>query len=195
MTSLHGPNEDRSDPDLSNEGRESDPSTSEDQAEAPRGAGRPWLSRWLLAGTFVVGVIVGIVVVGLLSLSAPEFLSANQREASPSPTKFNPVEVSAEVRVNAACLRVINEAQDMYAALNGVDQAVTDVNLKQLDDIVRQLQPVQPRLERDLRDCRVDATADNPSGIPSASTQLPPSSTPAPTNGAPLPTPAPTATG
>ena len=59
--------------------------------------------------------------------------------------------------MNAACLRVINEAQDVSTVLTGVDDAVTDVDLQQLDDIVRQLQPLEQRLRRDLRDCRVDS--------------------------------------
>jgi hypothetical protein len=64
--------------------------------------------------------------------------------------------VVAEARVNAACLAVINEAQDMYTVLTGLGQAVSDVDLQQLDDIVRRLQPIEARLGQDLQRCRVD---------------------------------------
>jgi hypothetical protein len=62
----------------------------------------------------------------------------------------------AEARVNAACLAVINEAQDMYVVLTGLDEAVTDVDLQALDDIVRRLQPIEARLGQDLQRCEVE---------------------------------------
>ena len=62
----------------------------------------------------------------------------------------------AEARVNAACLAVINEAQDMYVVLTGLDEAVTDVDLQALDDIVRRLQPIVARLGQDLQRCEVE---------------------------------------
>ena len=64
----------------------------------------------------------------------------------------------AEARVNAACLAVINEAQDVYTVLTGLDEAVTDVDLQALDDIVRRLQPIEARLGRDLQNCQVDTS-------------------------------------
>ena len=73
--------------------------------------------------------------------------------------------MAAEARVNAACLAVINEAQDIFTVLTGVDEAVADVDLQHLDDIVRRLQPINTRLGRDLQQCRVDAgIATGPTG-------------------------------
>ena len=73
--------------------------------------------------------------------------------------------VVAEARVNAACLAVINEAQDMYTVLTGLGQAVTDVDLQQLDDIVRRLQPIEARLGQDLQRCEVETdVVTNPTG-------------------------------
>jgi hypothetical protein len=66
--------------------------------------------------------------------------------------------VVAEARVNAACLAVINDAQDMYAVLTTVPEAASDVDLQQLDDIVRRLQPIEARLGPDLQNCRVDTS-------------------------------------
>jgi hypothetical protein len=41
---------------------------------------------------------------------------------------------------------VINDAQDMYAVLTALPEAVADVDLQQLDDIVRSLQPIVAQL-------------------------------------------------
>ena len=134
---------------------------------------RPW---WVLVAVFVGGLVVGVLLVGLLSVVAPDFVVANREAAvSASPSSAASVEVAAEARVNAACLRVINHAQDVYSALAGLDEAVDDVDFGAMDDIVRRLQPVEPRLARDLQDCEViveDAGApgtpgpDNPSSSP-----------------------------
>lgn len=115
---------------------------------------------WLMVAVFVGGVLVGVLTVGLLNATTPEFLAQGPGGAAPTsaagPSGSEPVPVTAQARVNAACLRVINEAQDVHTILTDVDDAVTDVDLQQLDDIVRQLQPLQPRLQRDLQACRVD---------------------------------------
>ena len=118
--------------------------------------------RWWIAGiTFVVGFVFGVLAVGLLSAGTPDFgteggpsaAASAQPTLAPTPGNTNPV--VAEARVNAACLAVINEAQDMYTVLTGLGQAVTDVDLQQLDDIVRRLQPIEARLGQDLQKCEV----------------------------------------
>jgi hypothetical protein len=125
-------------------------------------------SRWWIAAlTFVAGMVVGVLVVGLLDTRKPDFLSAGNSAppATPSPTTSQVVPAAGSAQVNAACLRVINEAQDVTIILGEVGQAVSGVDLQQLDDIVRRLQSIQPRLQRDLGDCKVEANA---SGMPSA---------------------------
>ncbi|HYI59739.1 MAG TPA: hypothetical protein VEX66_16340 [Microlunatus sp.] len=119
--------------------------------------------RWWIAGlTFVAGAVVGVLITGLLIGTTPDFGSTGAGpEASVPPNHPDPtssVPVTAEARVNAACLRVINEAQDVYRILSGADEAVRDVDFQRLDDIVRRLQPVEARLERDLQECRVDTS-------------------------------------
>jgi hypothetical protein len=141
--------------------------------------------RWWISGiTFVGGVVVGMLAVGLLSASNPSFGAAgpdpNGPTANSAATPGGSIPVVAQAQVNAACLSVINEAQDLAAILTGLDDAVTDVDLQHLDDIVRQIQPIQPRLSRDLQDCEIDAELVNPSGTPA---------TPSPS---PVPTPSPT---
>jgi hypothetical protein len=137
--------------------------------------------RWWVAGiTFVAGFVFGVIAVGLLSAGTPEFGTRGGPgggTAPPTaPTPGGPVPVVAEARVNAACLAVINEAQDMYNVLTGLGQAVTDVDLQQLDDIVRRLQPIEARLGEDLQRCEVDTSVvTNPtdSAAPQPSTPQP----------------------
>lgn len=113
---------------------------------------------WVSAITLVVGFVCGVIAVGLLSFSTPEFAAQEGPggTAGGASTPDGSVPVVAEARVNAACLAVINEAQDVYGVLTGIGQAVTDVDLQQLDDIVRRLQPIEARLGQDLQQCQVD---------------------------------------
>jgi hypothetical protein len=138
--------------------------------------------RWWVAGiTFVAGFVFGVVAVGLLNLGTPEFGAqagpgAGTAPASPAPSPGGSVPVVAEAQVNAACLSVINEAQDLHAVLTGLDDAVVDVDLQALDDIVRRLQPIEARLGRDLQGCEVDTeVVTNPtrSASPEPSTPQP----------------------
>jgi hypothetical protein len=134
-------------------------------------------SRWWIAVlTFVAGLVVGVLIVGFLSRSTPD-RSAVQSPSpmTPSPVGGQSVPAAASAQVNAACLRVINEAQDITTILTEVGPAITAVNLQQLDDIVRRLQSIQARLDDDLRDCKVDAQVNraepsaSPTPLPTAS--------------------------
>jgi hypothetical protein len=141
---------------------------SEPVAETP-GRTQTRRLRWWISGiTFVVGFVFGVIAVGLLNVTTPSFGTAGAPGSAPTaggPTPGGGVPVVAEARVNAACLAVINEAQDVYTVLTGLGQAVTDVDLQALDDIVRRLQPIEARLGRDLQNCRVDTSvATEPTG-------------------------------
>lgn len=136
-------------------------------------------SRWWIAVlTFIVGVVVGVLTVGLLAIRWPDFQSAQPSAppATASPSGGQSLPVGGSAQVNAACVRVINDAQDVSIMLSEVGPAASAVNLQQLDDIVRRLQSIQPRLKRDLSDCRVEPTG---GGTPSAEPPTP--QTPAPT--------------
>ena len=87
---------------------------------------------------------------------------------------------SAGAHVNAACLRVIDHAKEVHDILAGVGEATADVDLQRLDDMVRQLQPIEPELGRDLQQCQVDANVSGPPGGSGAS--------PDPTGSEPSPT-------
>jgi hypothetical protein len=149
-------------------------------------------SRWWIAVlTFVAGIAVGVLIVGLLDTSTPDFSAVGSTPpATPSPTGSQALPVEGSARVNAACLRVISEARDVTTILGEVGPAITAVNLQQLDDIVRRLQSIQPRLENDLGDCQVETdVSPTPSPAPSASSSQQPS---APATPSPFPTASPT---
>jgi hypothetical protein len=147
-------------------------------------------SRWWIAVlTFVAGVVVGVLIVGFLYTSTPD-RSADQSPSpmTPSPTAGQSAPAAASAQVNAACLRVINEAQDVATILSEVGPAITATNLQQLDDMVRRLQSIQARLDDDLRDCKVDAQVnETPTAVPSPLSTVEPSVSPTP-----LPTASPT---
>jgi len=117
---------------------------------------------WVAAAIGLGGLLVGVLVAALLLAATPQFGTGPDQQApggaEEQPTGRSTVPVTAEARVNAACLRVINEAQDVVRVLSGADEAVSDVDLQRLDDIVRRLQPIETRLQRDLRACRVDTS-------------------------------------
>lgn len=138
---------------------------------------------WVAAITFVGGVVVGILAVGLLSAGTPDFGSgAPGGGAAPTsslPPGAGSVPVVAQAQVNAACLSVINEAQDTYTVLTNLGEAATEVDLQQLDDIVRRLQPIEARLSQDLPNCQVDTSVQ--AGPTSGSSPQPTTPQPSPT--------------
>ena len=75
---------------------------------------------WIPVLTFVAGIAVGVLIVGLLNTTTPDF-SAQQSSAPATPSPAAPPPPSeAGARVNAACVRVINEAQDVATILSEV---------------------------------------------------------------------------
>lgn len=136
---------------------------------------------WVAALTGLGGLVVGVVIAAVLLATTPQFGAGAGGSGSdePRPTSDGSIPVVVEARVNAACLRVLNEAQDVVRILSGVDEASEDVDLLQLDDIVRRLQPVESRLQRDLEQCRVDTST--PTGS-TTSPSAPPPTMPQPTD-------------
>lgn len=120
----------------------------------------PW---WVAVITLVVGVAVGVIATGLLRSDSPVAPTAPGPTATPATPSSQPsvdtTAGSAGAQVNAACLRVIQDAQEVYEIIAGVGEATADVDLQRLDDMVRQLQPIEPRLQRDLQDCNVATSA------------------------------------
>jgi hypothetical protein len=135
--------------------------------------------------TFAIGLAVGVVIAGLLGRASQDPPAATgpsappSAVASPTPSAVNPADPSAGAQVNAACLRVIDDAREVHDILAGVGEATADVDLQRLDDMVRELQPIEPRLGSDLRDCDVEArlgstsSTDSPSPTPTGSQPSP----------------------
>lgn len=121
---------------------------------------------WLAGGAFVIGVLAGVVIAGLLIRSTPdvgsETASAATSSGTTSPVSSDGTATDApgaevQIVVNDACLRAINAAQDAYSAIERVGSAVADFDLTALDGIIRELQPLQQALRDDVAACNVQA--------------------------------------
>jgi hypothetical protein len=133
-----------------------------------------------VAGGFVLGVVVGVLLVGLLRLGNPEFPTVTAPSATLVPSESATASSSTTVaggagaEVNAACLRVIQEAREVYDIIGGVGTAAADVDLRQLNEIVRQLEPIRTRLGGDLSECQVDTSVSRAPAESPASPQMTP---------------------
>lgn len=136
----------------------------EKQDSQPPGAGgqRRRALRWSVAAiTFVVGLIVGGVLVGIVagrSTQVPEASgsgSASSSPATPSAPASSSAAASAQVEVNQACLRSINAAQDVYQQLDALAQAAQKFDARRLDEVIRNLQPLEQRLRDSVPACQV----------------------------------------
>lgn len=158
-----------------------DPETdTESRSPAPDGRSGRAVRWWLAAATFVLGVFVGGLLVGLLSEgSAPVPLAT---PAAPATDDAVPLPAApaggetAEVVVNAACLRAVNGAQDVVAVIDDLGEAIGEFNAARLDEVVRRLQPLQGRLSADIAGCQVVSeveeatpTGTTPPGTPAGS--------------------------
>jgi hypothetical protein len=138
----------------------------------------------LVAVVFVVGLLAGAMTVAVLddepvvveTAAAPE---AGEGAAGPS---FSPGDASAEFVVSGACLTAVNAAQDTLLVVDDLGEAAAELDAARLDEIVRQLMPLETRLQRGLEACRL-ATEVDPGGQQPAGSPPPPSTTPAPAEG------------
>ena len=131
--------------------------------------GRRWFPRalrWWAAGlAFVVGLFAGALLVGVLAGGAAIPPGA---DAAGGPTAEStgaqrsdsgaPAGATGEVAVNAACLRAVNAAQDVFDVVKDLGEALSSFNAGRLDEIVRELQPLQERLRSNLEACDVATT-------------------------------------
>lgn len=145
----------------------------------PPGPGRTTL-RWSVAAvTFVVGLVVGGVIVGVVAgrpTSVPADAGGSTATAAPpqgagGPTASPSPAATAQVMVNDACLRAINAAQDVYQQLGDLADAAQHLDAARLDEVVRQLQPLESRLRNTIPDCKV--TTRLPNGLVISGTPAP----------------------
>lgn len=139
----------------------------------PRRIGGHYRGFLALLIALVVGAVAGGVVVAVFSgddqvvVRTPSSASAS----AGSPTQHvtgssgRSPSGSANVQLSSACVRVVNDAQDAYTALGGLENAVKTLNATKLDNIIRQVQQVRRHLAADLPKCH--AGIELPSGSPS----------------------------
>ena len=108
-----------------------------------------------MVGALVGGLVVGLAGGGSSSEVGLPAATSSAATGTPGPSPAGSGGATGEVTVNAACVRAVNDAQDTYAAINDLADAASSLNAARLDEIVRRLQPLQRRLEADLRACRV----------------------------------------
>ena len=120
---------------------------------------RPAFRGWLAAITFVVGLFLGGIIVGLLSDDPSLPPAGTTAGPLPSPTAApssgSAAGGTAEVVVNDACLRAVNTAQDVSGAVDDLGEAAAELDAARLDEVVRRLQPLQDRLQENIEDCEV----------------------------------------
>lgn len=119
----------------------------------------------------IVGVVVGGVIVAVYSGSDEVAVPATSVSGSagssttPDTTTSGPSPTGgADVQLSAACVRAVNDAQDAYTAIGGLDAAVQKLDLTKVDGIIRQVQVIQRRLKVDVPACHAGIQ------LPSAST-------------------------
>ncbi len=136
-------------------------------------------SSWLAGGTFVVGLMAGVLLTGLLGQDPP--VQPVGQGAAPSGSLPTTTEGAGGDRLSAACLRAINAAQDIAAAVEDVGIAAAALDAAQLDLAIRQVEPLQQRLQEATADCEV-APGTSPggptTGSPSAPTSPGPTASP-----------------
>lgn len=139
--------------------------------EIPTAASRNRAGAWFLAaGTFVAGLLIGAVVVGLFSEGSPvQSAAAGDRTSSSasataaSPEGTSAAGATAKLNVSAACLQALSDAQEAASSINAIADAARNLDARRLDEIVRSLQPLEQRLTNDIDACKV--TTELPNGV------------------------------
>jgi hypothetical protein len=124
-------------------------------------------ARWLAAGTFVLGLVTGVLLLGLLGQDPPVAASVPEAGADPAAPSTSAAGPTSVVELNEACLRAINAAQDIAATVDDLGAAAAVLDAAQLDEVIRRLQPLQERLQENTAAC--EATGSVPTGTPAPS--------------------------
>jgi hypothetical protein len=111
-------------------------------------------TRWLAAGTFVLGLVVGVLLIGLLGQDPPASTTAPGAAPTSGPAEGDTDAAGPTgIEVNEACLRALNAAQDIAATVDDLGAAAVTLDAAQLDEVIRRLQPLQQRLEENTAAC------------------------------------------
>lgn len=138
---------------------------------------------WLVAGVFVLGLLLGVAGTLVWGSTSPSFGPRAGRSATPPPPSPSAVPApgsGAEVTVDAACLQAVRAAQSAASAIADAGDALATLDAARLDQLVRRLQPIQDQLRTDGAACHVAAATAGSSpagpsaGSATASSTMPP---------------------
>jgi hypothetical protein len=151
---------------------------------APRTVGPRW---WLIpAITFLVGLLLGGVVIGALRPGTPDAAAGPTPSASATPTASNPTATgspaTATVVVPAECLELAKDSQSLVDLTQQAAAAARDLDAGRLSDVVRQIDTAQSTLRLHADACRAVSASLDTGATPSVTS----SSSTGPTS---LPTP------
>lgn len=125
----------------------------------------------------ILGVVLGGAIVAIYSGSDQVTVPAPRPSGSPGSSTAQPATTpasstsgGANVQLSAACVRAVNDAQNAYTALGGLDTAIQKVDLTKVDNIVRQVQVVQRRLKVDVPACHAGIQLPSQSPTPPSPT-------------------------
>ena len=126
---------------------------------------------FLAAGTFIAGLLIGAVAVGLFSEGSPvpQATAAGGQTSTSASASRGTTEgtgasgATAQVTVNDACLQALTAAQEAATNINAIADAAKNFDARRLDEIVRGLQPLEQRLNDDIAACNV--TSELPNGV------------------------------
>lgn len=121
------------------------------------------LTALLPALTFLVGVLLGAVVVGVSGIGDEDGAVATPEptatDPGTAPTTGTPDRPDATVTVPGACLDAAEGTQDLLALVQEAATAAQELDAAELSSIVRQLQELQATLESVSSDCRSAAAS------------------------------------
>jgi hypothetical protein len=123
--------------------------------------------RWLLpAITFVVGVALGAVVIGVTGTgSGPTSSPTPPANSRPATTTGTPSASATAVTVTVPepCLRLADDSRNVLALVDDAAAAARDLDASKLSGIVRQLQAAQSTLKDRAAACQQAAQTSSPS--------------------------------
>ncbi len=165
-----------SDHDTASGGEPASPSTD------PSKPAHTWRYGWLVpAVTFVLGLILGGVTIGLLQTNTATTVAQPTASASPSPEPTDspsPSVSASEFTIPAECVQVAADAQTLLGLVDDSVAAIRDLDAAELSSIVSQLQTVSQQVRDQAATCQsVAATANSASGSAGESTFGTPSTT------------------
>lgn len=125
-------------------------------APAPPGGSRFWL---IPAATFLAGLLLGAVVVGVTHIGDP---AGTDRAAlgAPSPSATGTGRADLTVVVPASCLEALDRAERAVDSVRAATQAIRNLDAAALRTVVDQLQQLQSRVTEQADLCRAAAAKD-----------------------------------